>query len=224
MNRAWFFGDSFTFGHGCKPGYEYFDNYPELRQSTWTDIVSEKLNLEQVNKGIPGNATPYILKQVIENLSNFNKGDFIFLTDTLPVRLVYPTKDTKTIQPLTTDIIVWPERNNQRALDRFLGTEEERRTVVEFIHQSVMKHFDQWTDYYMNQFIDIQKYLLTTGVHIYTWPYKQWVSPSPYERITKATNGEIYDGHWSWLGHKQFSTYILNRVHNKEYQEKPVLI
>ena len=226
MNKAWFFGDSFTYGHGCRPHDEYYDKYSKLREYTWTDIVSEKLNLEQVNKGISGNATPFILKQVIENLSNFNKGDFIFLSDSIPVRLVYPTKDADTLQLLTTDIIVWPEKNKEKQhdVDRFFSTKEERRVVVEFVHQSILKHSQQWIDFYMDQFKDIQNYLLTTGVHIYIWSHEIWYYPNLYQSITEATQGEIQDGHWSWLGHKQFSTYILNRVQSKEYTPKPILI
>lgn len=63
------------------------------QRKTWTNLISEKLNLEYVNKGISGNSNSYILKQVIDNLNNFKSGDYIFLSDTLPVRLVYPNKN-----------------------------------------------------------------------------------------------------------------------------------
>jgi hypothetical protein len=225
-NKAWFFGDSFTYGHGCKPGFEYYDKYPDIRESTWTDIISDRLNKEQINEGAPGNATPFILKQVIENLANFSEGDFVFITDALPIRLVYPSKETGSIVPLTTDIILWPERNknNQHVINRYLHTKEQRRVVLDFIHQSILKYDEYWIDYYMNQFLDIQKHLLSLGVNTYTWSHKIWVSPSPFECITAATNGEVYDGHWSWLGHKQFANYMLSRINNKEYIHKPTLI
>tara|TARA_B110000858_G_scaffold127384_1_gene144969 strand:- start:208 stop:990 length:783 start_codon:yes stop_codon:yes gene_type:complete len=203
-NKVWFFGDSFTYGHGCHPGYEYYERYPKIREKTWTDLISEKLNLEQVNMGISGNSNAYILKQLIENLKNFKSGDYIFLTNTLPVRIVYPTKETKTIKPLTiepgalnppTDILLWytkattikpfttdiisrPQFEKEEYLNEFITTKEEEKIVIEYIHQSVVGKETAWNNFYNEQFFSIQNFLLSTGVEVYTWPHQLWFGKS----------------------------------------------
>ena len=68
-NTAWFFGDSFTYGDGCRKGFEYYEKYPNGK--LWTTIVSEKLNLSEKNLGRPGNSIPMILNELITNLVNF---------------------------------------------------------------------------------------------------------------------------------------------------------
>ena len=235
-NKAWFFGDSFTFGDGCRVGYEYYEKYPTLRENIWTDLISEKLNLEQVNKGIPGNSNGYILKQLIENLINFKSGDYIFLSDTLPIRVLYPNKETKTVEPLTTDILLGFNDTENFDLDKkvsvnkFLSNKEEKKTAVEYIYQSVVGKETSWSNFYNEQFSSIQNFLLSKGVAVYTWSYKLWawnsMSPGPpkYESIGKATRGKIDDGHWSWNGHKDFYTDFVKRIEKKDYTFKFPLI
>tara|TARA_Y100000389_G_scaffold15781_1_gene13973 strand:+ start:173 stop:880 length:708 start_codon:yes stop_codon:yes gene_type:complete len=227
-NKVWFFGDSFTNGHGCRPGFEYYERYPNLREKIWTDLISEKLNLEQVNLGISGNSNTYILKQLIENLKNFKSGDYIFLTNTLPIRIVYPTKETKTIKPFTTDIILWPKFNKERAhLNEFITTKEEEKIVIEYIHQSVVGKETAWNNFYNEQFFSIQNFLLNTGVEVYTWSHQLWFGKSKklqnviinkYETIDKATKGKVDDGHWSWKGHRDFYNEFIKRIEKKEYK------
>jgi hypothetical protein len=234
-NKAWFFGDSFTKGDGCHHPYEYYEKYPELREKTWPNLISEKLNLEYVNKGISGNSNSYILKQVIDNLNNFKPGDYIFLSDTLPVRLVYPNKKTKKIESLITDIILWPEYNKKHGeghINEFLNGRDERIVVIDFIYQSIMDNSKElvWSNYYNEQFDSIQRFLLSMGLEVYTWSYKLWNNSSTttyyqkYESITKATKGNVEDSHWSWKGHKDFYMDFIKRIEKKEYKLNNSLI
>lgn len=218
-NKAWFFGDSFTYGHGCKPGYEYYDTYTENRGKLWTTIISELLNLTESNKGIPGNSNPYILSQIIENLSEFQKGDYVFITDTLPVRVIYPSNRQQCIRPLTTDILLYPDehKNKPDCLSEFFDKSTDRKIVVEYIAQSVLYREKLWHKYYEQQFKSIVKHLNSLNIDAFFWSYTSWKAPSKYEYITKATGGRVIDGHWSWKGHKDFAKYIKNRIEIKDY-------
>lgn len=225
-NKAWFFGDSFTFGHGCKPGYKYYDTYKEKRGKLWTTEVSNFLMLPEINHGIPGNSNPYILKQILTNLQNFQKGDFVFLTDTLPVRLVHPSLESKKIEPLTTDILLWPEHNKegQVFLDKYFTSNDKKRVVVDYIFEAINRKEEPWEEYYRLQLEGIQTFLNRLEINTYIWSHREWVSPSKYEYITKATKRKVIDGHWSWKGHKDFSEAMISRIKNKEYTKKELLI
>lgn len=226
MNKAWFFGDSFTYGHGCKPGYEYYDKHPNDIGNIWTEIIAEELGLEEKNFGIPGNSNPNLIKQILENLVNFEQGDIVILSNTLPIRSVLYNHASNEIAPITSDLAVWPDKNpgGEHFLDRFYKDKTESIQFLDYLYSFKLPYEKHWTEYYLKQILGIQSFLVKFNVEAYFWAYETWVAPSPYEIISNATKGKIIDGHWSWKGHKEFSNYLLERVHKQEYLHNPQLI
>ena len=52
MNTLWTFGDSFTFGHGCRaggPDEEYYHNYKIKSDNIWPNHLGNMLNLKVKN-------------------------------------------------------------------------------------------------------------------------------------------------------------------------------
>ena len=51
MSYIWTFGDSFTFGHGCKSGqeYEYEKLYPLGDENLWPNLVSNHFKKDLIN-------------------------------------------------------------------------------------------------------------------------------------------------------------------------------
>ena len=52
MRTLWTFGDSFTFGHGCRPDgptNEYYYNYRSESDDVWPNLLGKMLNLEIKN-------------------------------------------------------------------------------------------------------------------------------------------------------------------------------
>ena len=119
MNKAWFFGCSFTSGVGYN-FEEYLDpesdsfkpnldlNNESVWESSqylswckewktkyqydiWPYLVSRKLGVECVNKGEGGSGNLRILHKIIRNLKNFKKGDLVFIGFTHPTRILIPT-------------------------------------------------------------------------------------------------------------------------------------
>ena len=170
MGKLWTFGDSFTYGQGCLPGDEYYEYTSKHAQSTWPTILSTKLQLEEVNIGLPGNSTPYIIKQVIDNLSNFNTDDTIILSDTHSTRTILFNRKINKIQPVATEIVYWTEYNNRNS-EHFLGSYfkniEEKRVYVEYLHNFVYKEETSWNTYYENQFNSLLLHLNKLGVSTY---------------------------------------------------------
>ena len=214
-NKLWCFGDSFTYGQGCRKGFEYFDKYPELREEIWPDIVGRELGLQTVNLGKPGNSNPFIINQVINSLPLFKENDFVILSDTLPYRLVHPDERRYGIQPLTTDIIVNSHHHTDREL-LSIKTKEEQEAVLKYVLESIIGYEDLWTSYYFEQFFGFYKHLTSLGIKVFFWSHNIWALPNGFDTISGSTQGKIKDSHWSWKGHRYFSKYLLNRIETKD--------
>ena len=87
MNKLWTFGDSFTWGYGCKQdnnkaaaGYRNtFKNYLDTSKLIWPELVGLKMNLEVSNHAIPGATNDYILDTILKNFVNFKKNDIVVI-------------------------------------------------------------------------------------------------------------------------------------------------
>lgn len=87
MSRLWTFGDSFTFGHGCRPISFHkealyntiYSQYIDLNKPIWPEYVSKELNLDLLNHGVSGASNDYILDYVLNEIKNFKKDDLIVI-------------------------------------------------------------------------------------------------------------------------------------------------
>jgi hypothetical protein len=87
MNKLWTFGDSFTWGYGCKEinsyesiGYrETFKNYLDTSKLIWPELVASKINLEVCNRAHSGATNDYILDTILKNFVNFKKNDIVVI-------------------------------------------------------------------------------------------------------------------------------------------------
>ena len=226
MGKLWTFGDSFTYGQGCLPGDEYYEYTDLPTESTWPTIISNKLQLEEVNKGLPGNSTPYIIKQVIDNLSNFNTDDTVILSDTHSTRTILFNRRLKKIQPVAAEIVYWQDlnKNSKHFLESYFKNEEEKQVYVEYLYNFIYREEINWNTYYEKQLNSLLLHLNKLKISTYFWSHKIWTPKIKFNTIAQETNGKIKDGHWSWQGHKDFAEYLLERINKKQYEYKSPLI
>jgi hypothetical protein len=99
MNKLWTFGDSFTFGHGCRPiidetkngtYYKTFLEYIDLSKPIWPEIVAETFNLELVNKGFNGISNDRIFDYVLKNITEFQPNDCVIIQISTSYRFEFP--------------------------------------------------------------------------------------------------------------------------------------
>ena len=220
--KLWCFGDSFTYGDGCRSSYDYYEDSKYDNGELWSTIVSNHLNLVENNLGMSGNSNEFILQQIILNLSNFNREDILIISDTLPLRRVLYNNYLNEITTMTTD---WElEVYSNDIPNPFYRDDKEKRTLVDYIYTFLLPYESEWYDYYLNQYNSIIDYLNNNGITTYFWSHEIWNKEHKFERIRKATNGTHDDGHFSWKGHIEFSKYLLDRISKKEYYPKPSLI
>jgi hypothetical protein len=99
MNKLWTFGDSFTFGHGCRPiideakngtYYKTFLEYIDLSKPIWPEIVAERFNLELVNNGVNGITNDRILDYILKNSTEFKPNDCVIIQISTSSRFEFP--------------------------------------------------------------------------------------------------------------------------------------
>lgn len=98
MNNLWTFGDSFTFGYGCRKFPGNLDNtfnikyadYIDLDRPIWAEHVASTLGLNLLNYGINGASNDHIIDYVFDNLSEFKSGDIIVIQISTSARYDFP--------------------------------------------------------------------------------------------------------------------------------------
>ena len=216
MNKAWFFGDSFTDGHGSAPTDKY---YKLVGGDTirWTDIVSKKLNVSQENHGLRGASNENIFESIQSFFSKVKEGDYVFLQSSSPTRQFFFLKNydvmfkcgTNKIKSSKDGIELWldPPFKTQDASSEL--SEEQRQTLIKSIVYLRLDAKDRYMEHYRKQFNFYKSIFSDKGCKTVYWDWYEWKN---YETIKKATNRLIDDQHWSKKGNADFAEYILNKV------------
>ena len=193
--NGWFFGDSFTYGYGCRPSYEYYKFTRNRIGKIWTTIVSEHLELEEKNMGVNGASNPCIINTIIENIKYIKKGDYVFIGNTLPMRIQIP------------DII----DNNIFSINncKYKWNPEEYRVIYEYTTMFIIPFEDMWKQYYTNQYLNLKTIIRDKGANVLFWRYSKW---DEYEIIKDETDNKIDDPHWTWDSHRKMADWVLSNL------------
>ena len=210
MNRAWFFGDSFTAGFGARKDTEYYSKYGPGQ--TFTKRVSEYFKVEEINVGVPGCDNETILSKITENLIHFHKGDFVIIGNTSPLRGLTPSNDgTKLIYQKLFDSKPYSESKGY-------SDNQASEILQKYCIKFKSGYEELWSSHYNKMFLDIIKYLKTKDITALLWDYSVWseeIEPGMrFENIEQHTKGDIYDLHWSFEGHRKVAEWIVEGLNS----------
>jgi len=213
MNTIWFFGDSFTYGDGCLPGFEYYNTHPSVDNRIWTTRIAEEYSFIEKNLSERGCSTPMIINSLINNLSKIKPHDMVIISDSLPSRTLGVNSKRRKIELVTTDIF-----ETHHGLDNFFEYEIERESFLNHIINNILPYEDIWKVFYEKQIESLQTELLNREVEFYFWSHSMWaLRTDSFISIREHTNGKIDDGHFSWEGHSQMTKIISEAIENKKY-------
>jgi hypothetical protein len=208
MSRVIFFGDSYTKGHGCLPGYEYYNSTPV--KAVWTDLIANELGYSKIDFSDTGKSNENIIKGVLDFSKDIKNGDILIVGTTSAVRTSFFIGDkllnfSGRKARLTYQELVKEQGN--RLPSNY--TEELHTALCNYVLDVKLPFYDYWDGYYS----EIYKSLETIfKKNILVWEYKVWFN---FETITEHTQGKIKDGHWSWNGHEQFYNYLIPKLREK---------
>jgi hypothetical protein len=218
MNTIWCFGDSFTYGDGCKPEDEFYKKYKKEGDKIWTDWIYEWYDVNVVNIGRKGASNDMILDSIIFKFEEFKKGDCVIIGKTLSGRFDVPYKNKngeKVLVPVFAHFLMY---NISEITDSY--SEDEMKTILNF--QYYFSSNELYTKRQNDRYNFIIKILKEKKINVIFWNWDE--IHKQYEKIDKASDFTILDGHWSFEGHKTFAIYLVTKFFNNltEYKIKNV--
>jgi hypothetical protein len=212
MRKLWTFGCSFTHGDGTHVRDRYYQKFRKNDDDLpWNQLLSNKLNLQLENKGLPGISNDTIIDTVINNWDFINEDDIVIIGKTWSHRFDFPKK-IGSIEPQSivfrggeSDVKKWFD---DLTVGIFNDTQIECIKVfsVEFATEPLYSHrHDVRLNFIKDRLINDKKVKVC-----YIWDVEHlWKN---FNIIVDATNGEIVDHHWSYQGHKEFLSYLETQI------------
>jgi hypothetical protein len=212
MNKIWGFGDSFTFGHGCRPDgpiAEYYNEYKKPEDKIWLDWLGDYMNMRPVNIGECASSNDSIIDRIIENWYNIKEGDFVIIGITFYTRFDVPIN--KKLSAGYIDLQIEEENIlNGNKLNNL--TKEQVETILNFRY-----HFannELYKNRQLKRFSFIKQLLKEKNIKYFIWDVHQFARFDSINTIKEDTNGLIDDSHFSFKGHYDFANIVYKKITN----------
>jgi hypothetical protein len=213
MNTLWTFGDSQTFGHGCRidgPLVEYYNQHKKEGDDIWPNILSKKLNFNSKNLGICGASNDTILDTIIDNYNYINENDIVIIGKTFYVRFDIPDLFHNELKSISGEVFSKRKEKKEWWFFQNFKTDEEIETIINFSYHFAnnplyRKRHDKRFDF-------IKKRLEEKNVKVFMWINDNSNKDTFFERIIVGSDGKIKDDHFSFNGHKNFADYMFNNI------------
>lgn len=207
MRNIWFFGDSTTYGHGLRPGFEYWDYSSEYRGQRWTKLFADNFNGNAINHGVCGASNEDIKLRVVSQMHKINKGDMVVLQPTFPTRINIYTIDGE-YKPIH---VAFGE-------DSFLEgriTDDQMESLKSFTKHFLVDNVEKFEQRDILHFIGLKKELESKGVDVLLWHHEVMnqsiLKKMGWKTISEESNGDIDDLHLGWEAQILFSEFLINQ-------------
>lgn len=212
MSALWTFGDSYTFGAGCRPdgpiylpngtSTEYYDSYKTISDDIFPNLLGKMLNVEVKNLGCSGVSNDHIIDCIIDNWNNIKEQDYVIVQITFHGRFDIPY-DGKLESPYFYEDYIngFP-----------LYKKEEIETIINF--QYHFANNELYKQRHLKRFNFLNKLLKEKKIKTYFWDIMEFVKSKEFEKIFDATNGKIGDDHFSFKGHRNFADMLYKKITN----------
>lgn len=210
MKTLWTFGDSFTFGHGCRPDgplSEYFYEYKSKDDDLiWPEILSKKLGYRLINLGKCGASNDYIFDSIIDNYFRIKEDDIIVINKTFFQRFDVPNNSRNELQSITAELSI-KDKNWDTVFKNLNKSREEIETIINFMYyfsgNELYKKRQEKRYSFIKSILKCHRYYECETTEILK---------SKFEDITEHTKMRIIDGHLSFNGHKQFANFVYSKL------------
>lgn len=207
MNTLWTFGDSQTFGFGCRPDgplSEYYFNYKKEGDDIWPVHLSKKLNCNLKNYGKWGASNDYIFDSIINVFHQIKETDYVVIGETYHQRFdVEDYIKGELISILGEITIDQFDEGWKSQLNRICKSEEEIMTLINYSLHFTGSDLIKKRHHSRFEFI---KTILPKNTKVLLWSWESEINKK-VQRIYHHTKGKINDTHFSFKAHKDFAQY-----------------
>jgi len=204
VKKAWFFGDSFTRGYGAEEGSRYYREYGPGK--SFSELLSLYFEAQELNFGLPGRCNNAIFKSITEHLHEIEPGDIVVISNTSPLRDLVPHNSKPKL--------ISQKLLNSDLYENSIGYKnKEVSDILESYCLTIRAdNIPEWNRHYRGIFLNFTNYFLLIGCKAIFWDYSAWSEEEErgmkFENIHMATDGKIYDLHWSYKGHQDAYEWI----------------
>lgn len=220
MKKVWFFGDSSTFCHGLRPGFEYYDRYPNNRSVLWTEYISNFFKGEEINFASCGASNEDIKFRLSTNLYKINNNDVVIIQSTHPSRInVFDNHgDFKSVHLMI----------NNESINKNDFSKQKIKNLQNYSKSFLIDNVDKFEIRDWIFFISLKRELELRGVTVIYWHHSLLYSEIReyfgWNSIKDETNGYIDDDyHLGWASQKKFYNFIINNFKNGNSEIVPSL-
>lgn len=214
MNSIWTFGDSFTFGDGCRldkgirdGDTQYYEKYYKKEYDIWPNLLSNKIGYDLKNMAKSGASNDYIIDSIIDVYDLIKEDDIVIIQKTFFERFDVPhlnknewhTQYGESLYTLDLDL-----KNNKYQKNKI-----ESETILNygtlFASNSLFKKRQD------KRFDFLQKQLKYRVDRLFIWEVDSNLRTS-INTISNHSNNEFIDGHFSFEGHLQFVNLLYDLI------------
>lgn len=204
--NIWFFGDSTTYGHGLRYGFEYYDENPKKRKPHWTKLLSKYFDATIINFASCGASNEDIKFRLITQLHHIKRGDVVVLQPTYPTRVNIFTNDGE-YKPIHMAF------GEDSMLDGRID-KEQMDALKKYTKSFLVDNTNKFETRDMVYFESLKRELELRGVIVITWSHEvmnedirkhmQWPN------IAEETDGEYDDYHLGFDAQKPFAKFLID--------------
>jgi hypothetical protein len=220
MNSIWTFGDSFTFGMGCRidqgindGGDLYFKKYYQDSYDIWPNILAKQLGYDIKNLGKCGCSNDSIIDTIIDSFDLINQNDIVIIQKTYYERFDIPWSDRN---EFITQYKQFIDGSRSYVFSKNITQKSEIDTAINFaVYFSTSKLYKERQN---KRFDFLKKQLLTKVEKVYVWDIDDDFVKS-IQTISQHSNYEFKDEHFSFIGNNQLANYIYDKLfEEKKYK------
>ena len=210
----WGFGDSFTWGHGCRPGWgfghtdspihEYYIKHKKEGDKVWIEWLGEWLKEDINNVSQSGASNDKIFDWVLDNFEQIKENDKVIIGMTSWARMDIPI-----YQSWISIISMFEDRgekNLRNHLKNYVSEEKFWSTIIDY--QYFFSESPLWKDRWEKRFNFIIKELNKKKCQTITF---QIQDPIVLSMQTIWQDSGIFDYHFSFAGHKRFAEILYKK-------------
>ena len=204
----WGFGDSFTWGFGCRvvgPLPEYYNNYKKDGDKIWMEWLGKWFNEDIMNVSQCGASNDKIFDWVIENFDNIKENDKVIIGMSIWGRTDVPM-DNEWVSIMS----AW-EYGGLNGLERQVRRNNIDEKFLETIvnYQYFFSQDKLWENKWKLRFNFIVNQLKKKNCQIILYHIQD---PIVLMQQTIRQETGIIDGHFSFTGHKKFAEILHKKL------------
>ena len=211
MKTIWTFGDSFTYGDGCRPdkgirdrNIEYYKKFYKEEYDIWPNLLGKLIDCDVMNMAKSGASNDIIIDSIIDSFNMIDADDIVIIQKSWSQRFDIPmlsknefrTHYGEELSMLATDL-----RNTKYG--------EHRKEMETILNYGVFfASHPLYRERQNKRFEFLNSQLLTKANKVIIWDIDNNTLKDSINNISEHSKNEFNDYHFSFVGHAQFANML----------------